>query len=79
MHLYEHKAVQILSGDANNQIWRFGWIRMSSDDPNLVSFKTEFGERFIGEEWNLAWWVLFLSPILGIPKFLRDIPGVNTS
>jgi hypothetical protein len=27
---------------------------MSLDDPNLASFKTEFGERFIGEEWNLA-------------------------
>jgi hypothetical protein len=27
---------------------------MSSDDPNLASFKTAFGERFIGEEWNLA-------------------------
>jgi hypothetical protein len=58
----------------NNQIWWFGWIWMSSDDLNLASFKTKFGERFIGEEWNLAWWALFLSPILGIPKFLWSIP-----
>jgi hypothetical protein len=50
---------------------------MSLDDLNLASFKTAFGKRFIGEEWNLACWVLFLSPILGIPKFLQGIPGLE--
>jgi hypothetical protein len=62
-------------GHPDNQIWQFGWIWMSSDDPNLASFKTKFGERCIGEEWNLAWWGAFvLSPIWGVPKFLWGIP-----
>jgi hypothetical protein len=49
---------------------------MSSDDPNLVSFKTAFGEQFIGEEWNLAWWAPFFNhQFWGFPNFCEVSPG----
>jgi hypothetical protein len=67
-----HPNNQIFSylGHPDNRIWQFGWIWMSSDDPNLASFKTKFGEWYIGEEWNLAWWApLFYHQFWGFPNF----------
>jgi hypothetical protein len=61
--------IRFLRFSLGNRIWQFRWIWMSLDDPNLASFKTKFGKRFIGEEWNLAWWALFYHQFWGFPNF----------
>jgi hypothetical protein len=48
----------------------------TGDPSDMVPLSSE---QFISEEWNLAWWALFLLPIFGIPEFLQNVQGLGQS
>jgi hypothetical protein len=68
-------CIWVSLGDPKNQIWLFEWIRVSSGDLNLAIIAKNWIQRAV-YQWRIKSGLMgnFLSPILGIPEFLRSVP-----